>query len=147
MKKILIIIVCFIVCGCNKVNNKDIYDEYVSKLRESEEVSCPLIDVSFNVTEISSDYINYYVLINRNDSVMNDIRAILIHDKETSNLFPSIGIYDDKVSLSKKSDKLGVKLSGYLEVNESTNFKLYLEYLDDNSVKQECVYVYNYQHN
>ena len=108
---------------------------------------CSGIEVTFKVDEITEDYINYYALINRNGNVMKNIEALLIHDKETINSFPSIGIYDEDVSLINEEDKIGVKLSGYLEVNENTIFKLLLKYVDKDNVKKECYYIYNYQHN
>ena len=49
--------------------------------------------------------------------------------------------------LINEEDKIGVKLSGYLEVNENTIFKLLLKYVDKDNVKKECYYIYNYQHN
>lgn len=149
MKKVIIFIICLFLCGCSSVSSSsEVYNEYVDTLKGvNEEKVCSGIEVTFKVDEITDDYINYYALINRNEIVMKNIEALLIHDKETINSFPSIGIYDEEVSLTKEGDKVGVKLSGYLEVNESTTFKLLLKYTDKYGVKKECYYIYNYQHN
>lgn len=149
MKKVIMFIICLFLCGCSSVSSSsEVYNEYVDTLKGvKEEKVCEGIEVTFKVDEITEDYINYYALINRNKEVMKNIVALLIHDKETINFFPSIGIYDEEVSLTKEEDKLGVKLSGYLEVNESTIFKLLLKYIDKDNVKKECYYIYNYQHN
>ena len=147
MKRVIVIIICLFMCGCSNSNTK-VYNEYITNLKTiKEEKICSDIEVSFKVDEITTNYINYYVLINRNNTIMNDIQALLIHNKETINSFPSIGIYDESISLNKENDKLGVKLSGYLELNEDTEFKLFLKYVDKNNVKKECYYIYNYQHN
>ena len=139
MKKVMMFIICLFLCGCSSASSsRKVYNEYVDTLKGvKEEKMCSGIE----------DYINYYALINRNGNVMKNIEALLIHDKETINSFPSIGIYDEDVSLINEEDKLGVKLSGYLEVNESTIFKLLLKYVDKDNVKKECYYNYNYQHN
>ena len=145
----MVFIICLFLCGCSSVSSsRKVYNEYVDTLKGvKEEKMCSLIEVTFKVDEITEDYINYYALINRNGNVMKNIEALLIHDKETINSFPSIGIYDEDVSLINEEDKIGVKLSGYLEVNESTIFKLLLKYVDKDNVKKECYYIYNYQHN
>ncbi len=149
MKKVMVFIICLFLCGCSSASSsRKVYNEYVDTLKGvKEEKMCSGIEVTFKVDEITEDYINYYALINRNGNVMKNIEALLIHDKETINSFPSIGIYDEDVSLINEEDKLGVKLSGYLEVNESTIFKLLLKYVDKDNVKKECYYIYNYQHN
>lgn len=149
MKKVMVFIIYLFLCGCSSVNSsRKVYNEYVDTLKGvKEEKMCSLIEVTFKIDEITEDYINYYALINRNGNVMKNIEALLIHDKKTINSFPSIGIYDEDVSLINEEDKLGVKLSGYLEVNENTIFKLLLKYVDKDNVKKECYYIYNYQHN
>ena len=126
MKKIIILISVILLCACTINDDKNkIYDEYINTLDEN--------------------YLNYYVLINRNNNIMKDIEGILIHDKTSINSFPSIGIYDEKVSLVNESDKQGVKLSGYLEMVESAKFSLLIKYIDKDNNKRECSYVYNYQ--
>jgi len=54
---------------------------------------------------------------------MKDIEAILIHDKETDNVFPSLGIFEDKITLKNESKELGIKLTGYVENGDNMNFK------------------------
>ena len=58
-------------------------------------------------------------------------------DNKISYINEAFGIYDEDVSLINEEDKIGVKLSGYLEVNESTIFKLLLKYVDKDNVKKE----------
>ena len=140
MKKIIILISVILLCACTINDDKNkIYEEYINTLMDTREYkSCEELTVSFYVKEVDENYLNYYVLINRNNN-------ILIHDKTSINSFPSIGIYDEKVSLVNESDKQGVKLSGYLEKVESAKFSLLIKYIDKDNNKRECSYVYNYQ--
>lgn len=56
--------------------------------------------------------------------------------------FPSVGIFDDPVTLRKDSaDK--IKLNGTINTTADTgniNFKLYLEYTDDNGEENKIYY-------
>lgn len=147
MKKIIFLISVILLCACTINDDKNkIYEEYINTLMDTREYkACEELTVSFYVKEVDENYLNYYVLINRNNNIMKDIEGILIHDKTSINSFPSIGIYDEKVSLVNESDKQGVKLSGYLEIVESAKFSLLIKYIDKDNNKRECSYVYNYQ--
>ena len=111
---LLVIVLSLFLCSCKKVDEEvkkaNLYKDYVNEvLNVNEEVKNDKLDVKFEVNELSNDYLNYAVYVNTNHLVMKDVIAILVHAKESENLFPSIGIYDDKDSFDKDSEKLGIK--------------------------------------
>ena len=72
---------------------------------------------------------------------MNDIEALLIHNKVDDNVFPSIGIFDEKISLDDNTDKAGIKLSGYVENINDIEFKLFIKYKNEENIEKKYYYV------
>lgn len=149
MKKVLLIILTTILLvGCRNEETKQmkIYDDYIKDL-ESVETSSK--DIPFNieitVNKLTDGIMSYKALIDKEELTMNNIEAILVHDKKTENAFPSIGIFEDKISLDKESNEKGVKLTGYIEEHEEIKFKLLIKYKDENKKNKKYVYVYNYR--
>lgn len=87
--------------------------------------------LTFKNITIRNDFKDYNVFNSSNGVIYN------LKNEETKSMF----------YITIEEDKIGVKLSGYLEVNENTIFKLLLKYVDKDNVKKECYYIYNYQHN
>lgn len=126
MKKYVLIIVTFIciisLLGCtNKKdtkketieNEKDIYIKYVKKLKKIKKSSEDLpfsIEVKY---EKMSDEVRYQVIIDEPKEEIKDIQAVAIHNKQTDDVFPSVGIFDKKVNLIKDKKPSGVILVGY----------------------------------
>ncbi len=150
MKKILIIITCLCLltsCKTNDNSSELIYNSYIKKLQSiNEEKVNKDLTVNFIVEEFDEDFLNYTVLIDKNELVMNEVEALLVHDKQSINNFPSIGIFDDKINLNNTSKK-GIKLSGYLEKTNDVIFKLLIKYKDESNKEEEYYYIYNFHQN
>ena len=75
MKKIIILISVILLCACTINDDKNkIYDEYINTLMDTREYkSCEELTVSFYVKEVDENYLNYYVLINRNNNIVFSI--------------------------------------------------------------------------
>jgi len=149
MKKVLVIILTTILLiGCSNKETKQmkIYDDYIEYLESVDKSSKDIpFNVEISVNKITDGLMSYKALIDKEDLTMNDIEAILIHDKKSENAFPSIGIFEDKISLDKNSTEKGVKLNGYIEEQEEVEFKLLIKYKDENKKEKKYVYVYNYR--
>lgn len=143
MKIIIILLSIFILSGCSSDNNNDIkYHNYVNILKETSEFESELpFDISIYLNKINDSEVSYKVIIDNPKIELNNIEAIIIHDNKTNDIYPSIGIYDDKVSLvPNKVDKdnnivKGIILNGYIPYtddinNLSINFKLLFKYSD-----------------
>ena len=88
MKKILIILLLiFFICGCTKVSPQK--EEYLNYIEELKKVNS------------SSKEVRYQVIIDSVTEDINDITMIAYHDNKTEDIYPSMGIFDEKESLLK----------------------------------------------
>ena len=142
MKKIIVIIITmFILSGCTIKNEaQDKYNEYIEDLKSVEVLTMekPPIDIDITIEKYDDNLYSYSAIINKNEEEMNEVLALLIHNKETENVFPSIGIFDDKISVK---DKHGIKLSGYVENIENIEFRLVISYTNQNNRRLKYYYV------
>lgn len=150
MKKILIIITCLCLltaCKTKENESEKIYNSYIEELKniENKKVNEDLT-VKFIIEKLDNNYLSYNALIDKNDLVMNEVEALLIHDKQSVNSFPSIGIFDEKISLNE-STKKGIKLGGYLERVEDATFKLLIKYKSKEGKSEKYYYIYKFHQN
>jgi len=147
MKKLLLIIPLFILLiGCtNKVeDDKFAYLEYKNNLEAQEEFTGhDSLDFNtfFNIERIG-DNVTYSLTINNPKINMHNIKALLIHNYDTIDTYPSIGIFDKEKELLIDSNN-SLKLEGTIVSADDLSdvkFKLYLEYTNDEEEKQEIYY-------
>lgn len=148
MKKLVVLIpLLILLVGCtNKVEeNKIAYLEYKSKLEEQENFSTEEeIDFStyFNIERENEEVVNYSIIINEPNIDMHNVKALLIHDYVQEEAFPSVGILDEPVELYKNSEDK-IILNGTIQTLDDisdVNFKLYLEYQDENGLENKIYY-------
>ena len=154
----LIFISLFILVGCtdkkekttakkevNVETEKDIYIKYVKKLRKVKESTEDLpfsVDV---VYEKLKGEIRYQVVIDNPSKDITNIKALAIHDKQTDDVFPSVGIFDETLNLIPNEKPSGVILVGYIPYEGDyekfeTEMKVLISYEMDNE-KFESYYV------
>ena len=118
----------------NDLESQDVYDEEDSLD----------FDTYFNIIRNKDDNekVDYSIVIDKPEINMYNVKALLVHDYMNEDAFPSVGIFDDPVTLRKDSaDK--IKLNGTINTTADTgniNFKLYLEYTDDNGEENKIYY-------
>ena len=130
---VLVVLSFFLVIGCNNKkeevkkptetkkettkkseSTKDVYIKYVQELRKVEKTSEELpftVEVKY---EKMDDEVRYQVIIDNPTMDITDITALAVHDKQTDDVFPSVGIFDDKVDLIPNTTPSGVILVGYI---------------------------------
>jgi len=148
MKKIIIcLILSFVLIGCGSKENEKLYDTYVNNLKEQTEFQEELpFDVNIYFDKLSDNEIRYQVVIDNTKENIYDIKAIAIHDYETSDIFPSIGIVDEKIDLIQNSEDVkGVKLVGYIDTDIPLEelvieVRLLVEYINENGEIQKLYY-------
>ena len=123
MKKILIVlfVFIFILTGCTsqKVSRKNekekkVYIKYIQKVKKVKESSSDLpFTVEIKYDKVDSE-LRYQVIIDNPTNEIKDISAIAVHNKQTDNVFPSVGIFDKKVNLIPNKKPSGVILVGYV---------------------------------
>ena len=150
MRKYLFIACCLLLlvgCSTKEEDEKYAYLEYKNDLETQkvydDEDSLDL-DIYFNIVRNKDDTekLDYSIVIDRPEINMYNVKALLIHDYMNEDVFPSVGIFDAPVNLIKDSDDK-IKLSGNIHTDTSTsdiNFKLYLEYTDDNGEENKIYY-------
>ena len=133
MRKILLLI-CILLVGCSK---STIYDTYVKNLKENNNISEKIpFDIEFYIDNVNENRIIYQVIIDNPKIETDNVTALVIHDGETNDIFPSVGIVDDKVDLN--IDK-GIILLGYVAQTSNINFKVLIE-----TNNNQYVYQYKY---
>lgn len=130
MKKLLVLL-CFLLVGCSN----SVYDNYVKELKNSEPSSEIPFDIEFNIDNVNENRIIYQVIIDNPKVDASSVKALVIHDAKTEDIFPSVGIVDETINLNEQK---GIILMGYINKTEDINFKVLIE------TDQRYVYNYNY---
>ena len=121
MKKILIILLLiFFLCGCTKTSlEKEEYLNYIEELKEVKESSKEYpFNIEVKYDKISTKEIRYQVILDEVEEDITDITMIAYHNKETEDIYPSMGIFDEKESLLKDKKPSGLILVGYIPYEE-----------------------------
>ena len=67
----------------------------------------------------------YHVTIDSPKEELYQVKALVMHDKSTEDIYPSIGILDDSIDLIPgKEDVKGIVLIGYLPYQDESSFEL-----------------------
>lgn len=100
-----------------KVNVEKEKDIYIKSVKELKKVKESSEDIPFTIEvlcEKMSNEVRYQVIIDNPSNELRDISAVAIHDKQTDDIFPSVGIFDKKVDLIPSETPSGVILVGYI---------------------------------
>ncbi|MEG2283029.1 MAG: hypothetical protein RSB99_00170 [Bacilli bacterium] len=141
MKKVgvLIVLGLLLFTGCSKPNKTvDEYYRLVDDLKKEDNFTGDKdFEFTLTVLKLTADEVQYRLILDKPKIIMKDIRLLLIHNQKTTDIFPSIGIFDDKISLiPDSSGTKGLVLVGYLPFSGNEGdfigeFRLFLEYQDD----------------
>ena len=124
MKKILIIVTIilslFLSVGCTEKKEKQSIEKekstYIKNVQKLKKIKKSTDNLPFNVEvkyEKMKNEIRYQVIIDNPKEDIKNISALAIHNKQTDDVFPSIGIFDKKLNLLKDKKPSGVILVGY----------------------------------
>lgn len=147
MKKLLFIIPLFLLlvgCSSKHEDNKFAYIEYKNNLEKQEEFSNG-DDLDFNTffnIDRDGDKVNYSLIINNPNIDMKNIKALLINDYASEEIYPSIGIFNEVKTIYKGTND-SITLNGTIVSSDdisNVKFKLYLEYINDDNQKEEIYY-------
>ena len=137
MKKKIILVILLVtslllIIGCTNNNDKNQVEEtktnetktvesekeiYIKKVQELQKIEETTEDLPFSVEvlyEQMDSEVRYQVVIDNPTVDITNILALAIHDKQTDDVFPSVGIFDEKVDLKKEETPSGVILVGYI---------------------------------
>ena len=150
MKKVLIVIfLLFILTGCENKEEKE-KSEYLtmksellanSKFTELVDLDCNVI---VNIDRVSDEKYSYEMIISNPKVNMRNIKAILVHNYYTEDVFPTVGLFNDSKELLVNSED-NIILKGDIETdkdidNLNLQLKLLLRYTDENGNKKDIYY-------
>ncbi|MEE3342946.1 MAG: hypothetical protein VZS44_02530 [Bacilli bacterium] len=151
-KKILILtIIILFLAGCKNKEEieKNDYLTMKSKLLENkkysktDELPC---DIIVNVDRVDKERVNYKISFSSPKENMHNIKAIVVHNYYTEEVFPSIGLFNKKYNLLlDNKENSNITLKGKIETREDIDninfkFKIYIEFYDDNNNKKDIYY-------
>lgn len=154
MKKVFLIILVILLSGCSKSDSPELvlYKEYLKEVKNTESTNTDLpFNIEITIDKIVETEVMYRVIIDKPKIPLRNIEVIAIHDKNTKDIFPSSGIFDDKLNLipnviNKSSNYVeGIILVGYIPFeddikNLNANFKILFKYVDDDEKNHTIVY-------
>ena len=151
MKKriFLTLLIVILFTGCTKEINKEkvIYNDYVKELEKIEKTSDNIpFSIETKFDKIIDGEIRYQVIIDNVKEDIFDIEAISIHNHKTNDIFPSIGIFDEKQDLFLNKKPSGVILVGYIDYKKDIEdfkckIKLLVKYKTSDKKEHKVYYV------
>ncbi len=152
MKKVLLILLMSVVLltGCTDqklVKEKEKYVSYIQDLKKVNKSTKGLpFDIETRYDKLTNNEVRYQVILDNVKENIYDIEAIVIHNKQTNDVFPSIGIFDEKQNLLKDKKPSGVILVGYIDYqqdirNFSCKLKVLIKYKTNNKKTHKVYYV------
>jgi hypothetical protein len=143
MRKILVVLFVVFLAGCNNMSyEKELYLSMIDELKVvgSYDIDIPCdIDVSFD--SLGDEFI-YRVIIDNPNEEMYNIKALVIHDVETDDIFPSVGIFDETINMQPNvvNDDFvkGIILSGYID--SESEIKVLISYEDSDGLERTVYY-------
>lgn len=158
MKKILIVIMLmFLISGCKKLESTDSENKkYYSLIKELSKVNKSSDSIPFEINITVRDLIDneliYRVYIDNVKENIYDIETIAIHNLPTEDIFPTSGVFDNKVDLlidKKENSSKGIILGGYIEYKNNFNatFKVLVKYKNNKNKSNTIYYIKQYTTN
>ena len=150
MKKIfLVIIIAILITGCDnkKETEKNEYLAMKSNLLENKEftsnenLNCEILT---DIDKTNEETIEYNVTISNPKENMNNIKAIVVHNYYTEEVFPSVGLFNKKINLLT-NNKENINLNGIIETKNDIDsleleLKVLIEYTTDDGKIKDIYY-------
>lgn len=152
MKKIIVFSTLLIlICGCSKSDGMQM--EYNKQMKQlfsvNENSSYVPCDIEITYDKITDEEVSYQIVFDNPKENMRNINIVVSHDMETTDGYPSIGVFDEEpINLSTMVDadnpNKGIVLVGYFkysgELEElDVNFKISLNYVND-GIEEKTIY-------
>ena len=151
MKKIFLVlflsILLFTGCENKEEIEKNDYLDMKSQLLSHkefislEELTC---DIVVNIDRKDEEKVIYEVILSNPKENMNNIKAVLVHNYYTEDVFPTIGLFDDTKSLLVDSQN-NITLKGSIKTDKDIDnlnlmLKLLIRYTTDDGIKKDIYY-------
>ena len=149
--KVLFILTLILITGCenSEEENKNEYLAMKSDLlendnfQETDNINC---DITVSIDRINEEEVSYRVIIDNPKENMYNIKAMVVHNYYTEDIFPSLGLFDDQENLIIGDNNVkGIELVGYIKTTKDIDklnleLKVWIEYTDDNGKTKDIYY-------
>ena len=104
------------------------------------------VDIVTTIERIDDEEVTYTTTITNPQENMHDIKALLVHNYYSEDIFPSIGVFDSPQELLINNDKeKKIILEDTIKTttnisNLNLELKLFIEYTDDNGERKDIYY-------
>lgn len=155
MKKTLLLMMILLIAltGC-KNEEEDEKNEYLAmksdllakdKFDDASSMNC---DITFSLDRLDEEKVTYSVVLDNPKENMHDIRAIVVHNYYTEEVFPTVGLFDKPVDLlvnSQDEKDNSVELVGNIETTDDIDnldleLKILIEYKTDSGEVKDIYY-------
>ena len=146
MKKyLLILFLSFTLFGCTenkeqleKNNYLVLKEELIEKdvFSNTEDIN---FDLNISIDRVNSEEVSYRAIIDNPKENMYNVKALLIHNHLTDEVFPSLGLFDEPIDLIVNDNEVkGISLVGYIktikEIEDlNLDIKVYVEYTNEDN--------------
>lgn len=144
---ILLIIPILLLCSCSKESIElKKYNLYIKELETNENSTNIPFDINIDLSKFTNEEYMYKVIIDNPKEELKNIEALIIHDKDTKDIFPSSGIFDEKYNLipnnidKDNNNAKGIILIGYIKENTNITFKVLVKYEDKDNKTNTIIY-------
>lgn len=151
-RSIIIALISFGLIGCSEdkvtveKDNYLVFKEELIEQKDFTDIEDVNFDINISVDRVSEEEISYRAIIDNPEENMYNIKAMVIHNHFTDEIFPSIGIFDEPIDLITDNEEVkGINLVGYIKTTKdiddlSLDVKLYIEYTNDSN---ELIKIYH----
>ena len=104
------------------------------------------LEIIVSIDRVEEEKINYKVVFQNPKENMHQIKAMVVHNYNNEDIFPSVGLFDESQELLVEQDTLNkLELKGTIESIKNISkldlqLKVWLEYIDDNGEKKNIYY-------
>ena len=147
---LLLIISLFFISGCE--NKEEVTkNEYLAMKNETLDEANYIndylpLDIIVYIDRVGEEEVCYKVTLANPQENMHDIKALVVHNYYTEDIFPSIGLFDDDESLIVGNEEVrGIELVGYIDTTKDIDelnleLKIWIQYIDDNGEVKDIYY-------
>jgi hypothetical protein len=140
----------FILTGCNNKEEKE-KAEYLQmksnllehkKFSNAEGINC---DIIVKIDRSNEEKIVYNVILSNPKEDMKNIKAIVVHNYYTEDIFPTIGLFNKTSELLKKDSDKTIKLKGTIDTTDDIDkldlqLKILIKYTNESGQEKDIYY-------
>lgn len=154
MKKLyflVMVITLFLTTGCEN-QEETTKNEYIAMknnlLQGNYDLEELPLEVTIHIDRITEEEINYKVILENPKENMNEIKAMVVHNYYTEDVFPTIGVFNESTKLLSNSDveeQEAIEITGTIQTTKDISelnleLTIWIQYITDSGEKKDIYY-------